>query len=110
MVKNLGALTNKGFEFVLNTDNLVGQFKWKTSLNFSTNKNKITDLQDQVSEAGLNNMSRAVVGEALGTFLLWNMPELTLQMAMLYGIRILKIQMVHSTDPPPMFTARHKGL
>ena len=68
MVNNVGSLTNKGFEFVLNTDNLVGNFKWKTSLNLSTNKNKITDLQTQVIEGGLNNMSRAVEGEALGTF------------------------------------------
>ncbi|GGD41462.1 SusC/RagA family TonB-linked outer membrane protein [Emticicia aquatilis] len=67
-VKNVGALTNKGFEFVLNTDNLVGQFKWKTSLNASTNKNKITDLQGQVIEGGLANMSRAVEGQPLGTF------------------------------------------
>ncbi len=67
-VKNVGALTNKGFEFVLNTDNLVGKFKWKTSLNASTNKNKITDLQGQVIEGGLANMSRAVEGQPLGTF------------------------------------------
>ncbi|CAH0994341.1 TonB-dependent receptor P3 [Emticicia aquatica] len=67
-VKNVGALTNKGFEFVLNTENLVGDFKWKTSLNASTNKNKITDLQGQVIEGGLSNMSRAVEGQPLGTF------------------------------------------
>lgn len=67
-LKNVGSLTNKGFEFVLNTDNLVGQFKWKTSFNASTNANKITNLQGQVIEGGLNNMSRAVEGEALGTF------------------------------------------
>jgi len=66
--KNVGSLTNKGFEFVLNTDNLVGQFKWKTSLNASTNNNKITDLQGQVIEGGLANMSRAVEGQPLGTF------------------------------------------
>jgi len=66
--KNVGALTNKGFEFVLNTDNLVGQFKWRTSLNASTNNNKITDLQGQVIEGGLANMSRAVEGQPLGTF------------------------------------------
>ncbi|WP_435356241.1 SusC/RagA family TonB-linked outer membrane protein [Emticicia sp. SJ17W-69] len=67
-VKNVGSLTNKGFEFVLNTDNLVGDFKWKTSLNASTNKNKITDLQGQIIEGGLSNMSRAVEGQPLGTF------------------------------------------
>ncbi|RFS14213.1 TonB-dependent receptor [Emticicia sp. C21] len=67
-LKNVGGLTNKGFEFVLNTDNLVGQFKWKTSLNASTNTNKITNLQGQVIEGGLNNMSRAVEGQPLGVF------------------------------------------
>ncbi|MFD2524046.1 SusC/RagA family TonB-linked outer membrane protein [Emticicia soli] len=66
--RNAGSLTNKGFEFVLNTDNLVGQFKWKTSLNASTNTNKITNLQGQVIEGGLNNMSRAVEGQPLGVF------------------------------------------
>ncbi|PLK45573.1 TonB-dependent receptor [Emticicia sp. TH156] len=66
--KNVGSLTNKGFEFVLNTENLVGQFKWKTSINASTNKNEITSLQGQVIEGGLSNMSRAVEGQPLGVF------------------------------------------
>ncbi len=66
--ENIGALTNKGFEFVLNTNNLIGQFKWNTSFNASTNQNKITDLQGQVIEGGLANMSRAVEGQPLGTF------------------------------------------
>ncbi|HAO48835.1 MAG TPA: SusC/RagA family TonB-linked outer membrane protein [Runella sp.] len=67
-VKNVGRLENKGVEFVLNTDNLVGAFKWKTSINLAANRNKITDLQGQIIEAGLNNMSRAVEGQPLGTF------------------------------------------
>ena len=67
-VKNVGSLENKGIEFVLNTDNLVGAFKWKTSLNLAANRNKITDLQGQIIEAGLNNMSRAVEGQPLGTY------------------------------------------
>jgi TonB-dependent starch-binding outer membrane protein SusC len=61
-------LQNDGFEFVLNSDNIVGTFKWRTSLNFATNRNKITDLQGQIIENGLDNMSRAVEGEALGSF------------------------------------------
>ncbi|MBA4852762.1 TonB-dependent receptor [Emticicia sp. BO119] len=67
-LKNVGSLSNKGFEFVLNTDNIVGQFKWKTSFNASTNTNKITNLQGQVIEGGLSNMSRAVEGQPLGVF------------------------------------------
>ena len=67
-VKNVGKLQNTGFEFVLNSDNIVGDFKWKTSLNLATNNNKITDLQTQIIEGGLNNMSRAVEGQPLGTY------------------------------------------
>lgn len=66
--RNVGKLENKGFEFVLNTDNLVGDFKWKTSFNYAANKNKINDLQGQIIEGGLNNMSRAVEGQPLGVF------------------------------------------
>lgn len=67
-VRNIGSLSNKGFEFVLNTENFVGAFKWKTSFNASTNVNKITNLQGQIIEGGLNNMSRAVEGQPLGAF------------------------------------------
>lgn len=66
--RNVGKLENKGIEVVLNTDNIVGAFKWKTSLNFAANRNKIKDLQTQIIEGGLNNMSRAVEGQPLGVF------------------------------------------
>jgi len=66
--RNVGKLSNQGIEIVLNTDVVRGAFRWKTSLNFAANKNEITDLQGQVIEAGLNNMSRAVEGQPLGTY------------------------------------------
>lgn len=66
--RNIGKLQNKGIEFVINSDNLVGQFKWKTSVNIAKNANKVTDIQGQIIEGGLNNMSRAVEGEPIGTF------------------------------------------
>jgi TonB-linked SusC/RagA family outer membrane protein len=66
--RNVGKLTNQGIEVVLNTDVLSGAFRWRTSLNFAANKNEITDLQGQIIEAGLNNMSRAVEGQPLGTY------------------------------------------
>ncbi|PWK29436.1 TonB-linked SusC/RagA family outer membrane protein [Arcicella aurantiaca] len=68
ITKNVGKLVNKGFEFVVNTDNLVGDFKWSTRINAAYNMNKITDIQGQIIEGGLNNMSRAVEGEPIGTF------------------------------------------
>ncbi|AEE52402.1 SusC/RagA family TonB-linked outer membrane protein [Haliscomenobacter hydrossis] len=66
--RNIGQLTNRGIEVVLNTDVVRGDFRWKTSLNFAANKNEITDLQGQIIEAGLNVMSRAVEGQPLGTY------------------------------------------
>jgi len=45
ITRNVGSLTNKGFEFVLNTTNFrTDNLTWKTSLNLSTLDNKVTDL------------------------------------------------------------------
>ncbi|MBC3786143.1 SusC/RagA family TonB-linked outer membrane protein [Spirosoma utsteinense] len=66
--RNVGSLENKGFEFVLNTENTTGAFRWTTSLNAATNRNRIKNLQGQIIEGGLNAMSRAVEGQPLGVF------------------------------------------
>lgn len=43
--KNLGAISNKGFEFVLNTVNVEkGDLNWTTNFNISFNKNRVLDL------------------------------------------------------------------
>lgn len=65
-LRNTGKLENKGFEFVLNTRNIVGAFNWTTSFNIATNKNKITDLQGQVISGSF--LSRAVEGQSIGVF------------------------------------------
>ncbi|WP_245706047.1 SusC/RagA family TonB-linked outer membrane protein [Catalinimonas alkaloidigena] len=65
-MRNIGKLQNKGFEFMVNTSNLVGDFTWNTSLNFSINRNKITDLDGQVIEGGFVN--RAIEGYPIGVF------------------------------------------
>ena len=41
--RNYGSVENKGLEFLLETVNLTGKFKWKTSFNISMNRNKITE-------------------------------------------------------------------
>ena len=41
---NIGGLRNRGLELALNTVNLTGAFRWQTDLNFSINRNEITDL------------------------------------------------------------------
>ena len=68
VVRNLGSMENKGFEFVLNTQNMVGKFKWNTSLNFSTNQNKILNINGQIIEGGVGSLNRAMEGQPLGVF------------------------------------------
>nr|MCU0405179.1 TonB-dependent receptor [Chitinophagaceae bacterium] len=68
VVRNLGTMENKGFEFVLNTQNTVGEFKWSTSLNLSTNRGKILDIEGQIIEGGVGGLNRAMEGQPLGVF------------------------------------------
>jgi len=63
---NIGMLENKGWEFVLRSENLTGDFKWNTSLNLAANRNNILNLDGQVIEGGFLN--RAVEGQPIGTF------------------------------------------
>ena len=68
LFKNVGKLTNKGVEVVINTNNLVGDFKWNTSINWAANRNKVTDIQGQVIEGGIRNMNRVTEGQPIGVF------------------------------------------
>ncbi len=44
IIDNVGSVENKGFEFTVGGDPLVGRLKWNTSFNISTNKSKVLDL------------------------------------------------------------------
>jgi len=69
ITKNVGKLENNGIELALNgTIISSSSFKWSMGVTLGINKNKITDLQGQIIEAGLNNMSRAMEGQPLSTF------------------------------------------
>ncbi|MBT1705220.1 SusC/RagA family TonB-linked outer membrane protein [Chryseosolibacter indicus] len=63
---NIGEIENKGFEFVLNSQNVIGNFSWSTSFNFARNRNKIVNLDNNVIEGGILN--RAVEGQPIGVF------------------------------------------
>ncbi len=65
-LKNVGELENKGWEFILKTDNKFGDLTWRASINAATNANKILNLQGQVITGGFLN--RAVEGQPLGVF------------------------------------------
>lgn len=66
LTKNVGTLSNKGWELAINSVNTTGRVKWNTSVNFSRNKNKVVDL-------GLDNkgnpvrLSGLTLGVPIGT-------------------------------------------
>ncbi|RYY30510.1 MAG: TonB-dependent receptor [Sphingobacteriaceae bacterium] len=47
--QNLGAIRNRGMELSLNTVNFTGErFKWNTGINFSLNRSKVLDINNDV--------------------------------------------------------------
>ncbi len=66
--KNVGKLENKGYEVVLNTQNLIGKFKWNTTINFANNKGKVVDIKGQIIEGGISSMNRVMEGQPIGVF------------------------------------------
>jgi len=66
-LQNYGSVENKGLEFTLNTQNLVGKFKWNTNLNISLNRNKVLSLGGSATSYVSGNYI-VKVGESLGTF------------------------------------------
>ncbi|NGM67172.1 SusC/RagA family TonB-linked outer membrane protein [Sphingobacterium sp. SGR-19] len=72
---NSGDIENKGFEFELTTRNLVGDFKWTTSLNMTFNRNRVLALPDGVDQilGGVGSLNIAMAGLPLGSFYGWKM-------------------------------------
>lgn len=68
--QNLGSMRNEGFEFVLNTTNTAGALLWSTNVNFSVNRNRITDLGkiSLIDEGSSVFMNVAMVDQPLGVF------------------------------------------
>jgi len=66
-LQNYGSVENKGLEFTLNTQNLIGKFKWNTNLNISFNRNKVLSLGGSATSYVSGNYI-VKVGEALGTY------------------------------------------
>lgn len=68
ITKNIGSLTNKGFEFVLNTQNLVGVFKWSSNFNISKNINKITNMNGAIIIGGSRFVGQIRENEPMAVF------------------------------------------
>lgn len=68
ITRNVGKLQNKGWEFVLNSQNFVGAFKWSTNFNIAFNKGRVNNILGQVITGGVSGMNRVMEGEAVGVF------------------------------------------
>ncbi|MEF8797077.1 MAG: TonB-dependent receptor [Salinivenus sp.] len=65
--RNVGEVRNTGLEFLVETQNVVGEdFRWSSNFNISFNRNEVTELRDQVLTGGFVNQARE--GEPLGVF------------------------------------------
>jgi len=78
---NMGSISNKGFEFTINTVNISkADFSWTSNLVFSLNKNKVVSLNteegviDKTYQVSGNNtvVTRTQVGSSVGDFYGYN--------------------------------------
>ncbi|MDJ1493812.1 TonB-dependent receptor [Cytophagaceae bacterium DM2B3-1] len=71
--QNIGAVSNKGFELYINSQNLTGDLKWNTIFIYSKNSNKILSLGDGVDQIipVISSPSIAKVGYPLGSFIVY---------------------------------------
>lgn len=71
---NVGKLENKGVELSLDTRNFVSsKFTWSSSINFTMNRNKVTELDKPYTRnlywyAGFDEVTLTSVGNPIGTF------------------------------------------
>ena len=63
--RNVGDMENRGWEFVLNTVNIDGEFSWNTNFNISFNQNEVTNLDGQIISYSI---WRVMEGEPMGVF------------------------------------------
>ncbi|AMP99694.1 hypothetical protein AY601_2812 [Pedobacter cryoconitis] len=68
LVFNSGTLNGNGYEFGLNSEVLhAGMFSWKSTLNFSYNTNKVTDVRYENNASSLAGSGSTVAGMPLGS-------------------------------------------
>lgn len=72
-LQNVGGTRNSGFEFVLNSKNIIGKFNWTTNLNFSTLQNEVTNLGELpfILQGGvrfLGNLTILKEGEPINSY------------------------------------------
>ncbi|WP_331966704.1 TonB-dependent receptor [Chitinophaga sp.] len=71
-IKNIGRMSNKGFEFGVTSYNFTGAFTWTTNANLSFNRNKVLALGPTgdpiLSGSGVGETNITMIGEPIGSF------------------------------------------
>lgn len=71
---NYGKIENKGFEISVTSKNVqANKFSWSTDLNYSVNRNKITEIDKPYTQnlywyAGFQTVTRTTLGNPIGQF------------------------------------------
>jgi TonB-linked SusC/RagA family outer membrane protein len=65
---NSGTMQNKGWDLYISSQNIVRKFKWSTTLNFSTYKNRVTNLNELPILPSGQSLNAAIEGQPLGVF------------------------------------------
>lgn len=74
VISNIGTISNKGYEFTLNSINIDGKFRWSTSFNLSSPTTIVKSLGEQdymlagLSNTVIKNSQIIEVGKPLGQF------------------------------------------
>ncbi|MDR2913784.1 MAG: TonB-dependent receptor [Tannerella sp.] len=68
---NAGEVENKGWEFALHTINLDGVVKWRSTINFANNKNKLVSLDGDKAGLNVTGARRNYVGRPFGDFYMY---------------------------------------
>ena len=68
---NIGKMNNRGFEITLNTQNTTGTLDWRTSMNYSVNRNRVVDLGSTGALNGIIQripITRTEEGRSIGEY------------------------------------------
>ncbi len=69
LVTNVGKMSNKGFEVLLQAQAVrTSDFSWDLGLNYSTNQNEVSGIDGVLALRGSDGTQSALNGEAFGTF------------------------------------------
>ena len=69
-LQNIGEVKNSGWEFLLNTVNVTGNFRWNTDFNLSTFKNEVVKLGPQ-GDPIYSGGNVTQIGQPIGMFYGW---------------------------------------